>query len=190
MGQAGGHAGVGLPDFQAVDEIARGVEPAAAEHDHPRIVQPSQQRQRSDGVAKDVSLARFVEKSPHHHAGVVSVAEDHTGQRTVHSLGELRRILQHPRGVALFVDHQSNLVAQVELKALRHGRDEADAVEAHRLQIEQIAPQQVGIVRHPDGAGDVGAGVRTAPEHAAAVQPKVTVLEAKIAKTESRRRFR
>ena len=52
-----------------------------------------------------------------------------------------------PRGVRLFVDEQADLVAEVQLVSLGHAGDEPDHIESHRLDVQQVAPQQIGIVR-------------------------------------------
>ena len=57
------------------------------------------------------------------------------------------------------------------------------------FQGEQVAPQEIGIVRQPNVAGRIRPGVRAAQEHAAAVEPKIAVLEPEIAKAEASRSF-
>jgi hypothetical protein len=157
----------------------------AVEHDHPRVVQLAQSRQRGRGVAEQRPVVRLVEQSPHHHAGMIAVATDHAEQRLVVALCHLRRGLQAPGGVRLFVDHQPDLVAQVELIAGCHAGDEPDRIEPHHLDVQQVAPQHVGIRRQLQTDRAVVAGVRAAQKQPPAVQAKVAVLERKVAEAES-----
>jgi len=41
--------------------------------------------------------------------------------------------------------HQADLVAQIKLKAMRYARNEADHVESHHLQIQQVAAEQSAV---------------------------------------------
>ena len=87
-----------------------------------------------------------------------------------------------PRGVRFFVDHQADLVAQVQLVPRRHARDEADGVEAHDLHVDQVAAQEIGIVRELQADRDSGCTVWLAPQvDPPAVEPEVAVREAEIA---------
>ena len=81
--------------------------------------------------------------------------------------------------IRLLIDHQTNLVAQVELHpgALP---DEADGVEAHHFHVQQVAPQEVGILRKLDTDRIVIAGVAAPQVDAAAVEPEVAVGKAEI----------
>ena len=140
-----------------------------------------------DGVPEDRPVGRLVQQPPHHDARMVPIAQDHLRDLAVESLGHLRRRLQEPAGKGLLVDHQPNLVAQVELIAGRHGAEEADRVEAHRLGQEQVAPGQVGIVRPVQPDGIVRGRVRALQEDALAVEPEIAVVEAEIAEAAARR---
>ena len=103
---------------------------------------------------------------------MVAVAADHAQDRLVVALGHLGRVGQAPAGVALLVDHQADLVAQVQLVPRGHAGDEADRVEAHRLGVHQVAAEPVGVVRQfqPDRAAV--ARVRAAEVDPPPVEPE------------------
>ena len=153
----------------------------AVEHDHPRVVQLAQSRQRGRGVAEHRPVVRLVEQPPHDDAGMIAVAADHAEQRLVEALGHLRRCPQAPRRVRLLIDHQPDLVAQVKLVAGRHAGDEADRVEPHHLHVQQIAPQHVGVGRQLQTDRAMVAGVRATQKQPPAVQAEVAVLEREVA---------
>jgi hypothetical protein len=153
----------------------------AVEHDHPRVVQFAQPRQRGRGVAEHRPVGRLVQQPPDHDAGMVAVAANHAEQRLVKTLGHLRRRLQAPRRVGLLVDQQPDLVAQVELIPGRHAGDEPDRIEPHHLDVQQIAPQHVGVRRQLQTDRTMVARVRAAQKQPPAVQAKVAVFEREVA---------
>ena len=128
-------------------------------------------------MAERRPVRRLVQQSPHHDARMVSVAADQFRHAAIEPFGHLGRGVERLRGVRLLVDHQADLVAQVELHRRRPAPNEAHGVEAHDLQIEQIAPQEIGIVRKllPDRI--MVARVAAAQEDAPAIETEIAVGE-------------
>ena len=118
--------------------------PAVEQHE-PRVVECANLFQSVHRMPEDGAVRRFVQKPPHHDTRVVSVAQNHAEHGFVVTLGHVRRVLETPRGVGFLVDHQPDLVAEVELVAFRNARDKTNRVEAHRFDIQQVAPQEIRI---------------------------------------------
>jgi hypothetical protein len=154
---------------------------SAVEHDHPRVVQLAQPRQPGRGVAEHRPVVRLVQQPPDNDAGMVAVAANHAEQRLVKTLGHRRRRTQAPRRVRLLIDQEPDLVAQIELIAGCHAGDEADRVEPHHLDVQQVAPQHVGIGRQLQAHRAMVARVRAAQKQTPAVQAEVTVFEREVA---------
>ena len=165
------------------------VKAARVEHDHAGIVELPQGRQKGDRVAEHGAVRRLVQQAPHNHAGVIAVAANHTQYGFVVALGHLRRIRQAPARIGFLVHHQADLIAKVQLVALGHARDEPDRVEAHRLGVDQVAAEIIGIEGHLQADWAAVARVRRAEVDAAAVQAKGALLKTEIAKAAIHRVF-
>ena len=99
----------------------------------------AQRGQKLHRMAKRRRVLRLVQQAPDDYAGMVPVASDHADVAVIDQRGSVRC----PGSVALLVDHEPDLVAQVELIALRHALEEPDHVQPHRLGVQQIAAEVV-----------------------------------------------
>ena len=157
-----------IPDLQASERaVDLVIQPPAVEHHHARVVQRPDQGERRGSVSKHGSVPCLVEQAPHDDRRVVPIAQDHLRQGAVIALRHLRRIAQHPAAEMLFVHQQADLVAQIELVAGGHAGNEANGVEAHDLDVQQIAPQHVRVGWQLQADRTVVSGVRTAQEQCA-----------------------
>ena len=151
-------AGFAVPDVELGEHLivhAGQIPPAAVEKHHARLVELADQRQRGRRETEVRRVPDLVQQSPDHHAGMIAVAADQLGNRTFPTLGQFRRVLHRPRRERFLIDHQPDLVAEVELISLRAAPDEPDHVEPHHLQIEQVAPGHVGIGRQLQADGEM-----------------------------------
>lgn len=163
------------------------IETAAVEKRNASVIKRADQGEHGDGVAEDGPIGRLVEEAPHRHARVVAVAADHAAHRGVEPLRHLRRVAEEPAGVAFLVNQKADLIAKVQLIALGDAGDEAEGVESHDLGVEEVAAEEIRIVRQLEADGAAVAGVRAAEEDPPAVEAKGPILEAEVAEAAARR---
>ena len=183
-------AGGAVPDVELGKHLivhAGQIPAAAVEEHHACFVQLADQRQRGRRQTEVRRVPDLVQQSPDHHAGMIAVAADQLGQGTFPTLGQLRRVLHAPRGERFLINHQPDLVAEVELRPLRAAPDESDHIEPHDLQIEQVAAGHVGIGRQLQADGEMIAGVRRAQEQTPTIEAEATVLEPELAEAATHR---
>ena len=169
-------------------DVVLPVPPPALLQDEPRTVQRAEQGEAFHGVLRHRAVAHLVDQSENDDARMVPVAQHHLAQIGVEPLGHFRRIGQEPRGHVLLVDHQSDLIAQVQLVWMGQARDEPDHVETARFHVKQVFAQQVRRARRWQNRADrrVVSGVRALQKNPLPVQPEVAFLDAQLAKTEPR----
>jgi hypothetical protein len=171
-------------------DVREVVPPPAVEQNDAGRVERADERQRRDGVPElrlaDVDL---VEQPPDRDRRVVAVAEDQLAVIVAHPLRLLRRGAEAGGREALLVDHDSQLVGEIEQVPPRRGAVHADHVEAHLPGHHQPPLEQVGrgavVVREPE-PDRVEVALRDAAEvDPPAVQAERAVVEAEVAEADA-----
>ena len=100
-----------------------------------------------DGPLEYQAIGCIREQTPDHDAGVIAVPKNHLTERAIEMLLQSFGRLHLPGSVILLVNEQPQLVAQIQLGSDRQPRHEADGIETHRLDAEQLASEHVGVER-------------------------------------------
>src|SRR3954447_6554753 len=113
----------------------------------------------------------LVQESPDDDRRVISVTQYHLPDRGIEALRHLslRRISPAPGSVTLLVHHQPDLIAQIQLFREHRRPEPPDHVEAHRLDVDQLAAEEFRIVRHVLTNGEVPNRVRALQKNAPAI---------------------
>ncbi len=135
------------------------------------------------------TVVRFIQQAPDRHAGMVPISLDHPKYGLVVTFLHLRRVGQAPSGVRLCVDHQTDFVCQVELIPFGNAGDETNGVESHHLLVDQITPQEIGVVGHLQADGAAIAGVRTLQVDPLPIEAEVAILQPEVAESTANRMF-
>ncbi|OPZ98244.1 MAG: hypothetical protein BWY71_01325 [Planctomycetes bacterium ADurb.Bin412] len=160
--------------------------PAAVQHDHPRIIQRTHQRQRINGMFQHRPLERLVQQPPHHDRRIIPVPQNRPAHRFIEPRLHIVRIVQQPGTGMLRIHQQPHLIAEPHLAAVPVGPENPDHIHVHNLALQNGCPDHGRIMRKPLAHWETVAVVRTFQKYPFAVEPEITIFKPKVPESKPR----